>query len=99
MTHEPKTASTLFGDSVLERVSRKKGEKINPRGDVYRTFMLTVNPSRKALGYPLLTESRMGWMTKGVSTDDLIAFLYECEKSKDFVAKFNGMFFPKKIKV
>lgn len=31
MTHEPKTASTLFGDSVLERYRNNKVK--NPRGE------------------------------------------------------------------
>jgi hypothetical protein len=89
------SAKNLFGDSVLERYRNNKRKKATERGELYLSFMEKINPSRKALGFSLLTESRMGYITQGIPTHDLSTFYHEALKAKDFTAKFNGMFFPK----
>lgn len=95
MIDGPKTASTLFGESVLSRYTTNKSSRAHERGELYRSFMSRVNPSRQLLGFKPLTESRLGRVTQKMKTDELTQFYFRCLEAKDFVGCFNGKFFAK----
>jgi hypothetical protein len=85
--------STLFGNRVAPPTRKRASE----RGDLIETFLLRLNPGRKAKGYPPLTYGRLAYLLTGIPTKDLYALLSRCNDAERRGYNWAAIFF-KEIK-
>ena len=64
-------AATLFGKYQKAPDKRRRSE----RGDLIDSFLLRLNPGRKAKGYDPLTYGRLAYLLAGIKTGDLYYLL------------------------
>ena len=71
-------AATLFVKYQKAPDKRRRTE----RGDLIDTFLLRLNPGRKAKGYQPLTIKRLAYTLTGIPTKDLYALLSNCNDAE-----------------
>jgi hypothetical protein len=69
---------TLFGQYQKAPDKRRRTE----RSDLLETFLLRLNPGRKAKGYDPLTYGRLAYLLAGIGTKDLYALLSKCNDAE-----------------
>jgi hypothetical protein len=82
-------AATLFAKYQKAPRKRRRSE----RGDLIETFLLRLNPSRKAKGYPPLTYGRLAYLLTGIPTKDLYALLSKCSDAERRGYNWGAIFF------
>ena len=63
------------------------------RGDLIDTFLLRLNPGRKAKGYDPLTYGRLAYLLTGIATKDLYALLSKCNDAERRGYAWGAIFF------
>ena len=82
-------AATLFGKYQKAPDKRRRSE----RSDLLETFLLRLNPGRKAKGYPPLTYGRLAYLLTGIPTKDLYALLSRCNDAERRGYNWGAIFF------
>jgi hypothetical protein len=80
--------ATLFGKYQKAPDKRRRTE----RSDLLETFMLRLNPGRKAKGYPTLTYGRLAYLLTGIKTADLYYLLSVCTDAERRGYPFSAIF-------
>jgi len=70
--------ANLFGAYQKAPDKRRRSE----RGDLIDTFLLRLNPGRKAKGYEPLTYGRLAYLLTGIKTADLYYLLSVCNDAE-----------------
>lgn len=80
--------STLFGNRAAPPTRKRASE----RGDLIDTFLLRLNPGRKAKGYQPLTYGRLAYLLAGIKTADLYYLLSVCTDAERRGYPFSAIF-------
>jgi hypothetical protein len=81
-------AATLFAKYQKAPRKRRRSE----RGDLIETFLLRLNPGRKAKGYPPLTYGRLAYLLTGIKTPDLYYLMSVCNDAERRGYPFSAIF-------
>jgi len=81
-------AATLFGKYQKAPDKRRR----TGRSDLLETFLLRLNPGRKAKGYPPLTYGRLAYLLTGIKTADLYYLLSVCTDAERRGYPFSAIF-------
>lgn len=79
-----KHISSLIDKSKLEQ----KDAHLTERGEIFRKFLDTLNPSRKKMGLRPLSFSRVAKIFEGVPTSDLYYVDSVCTKADNYSKMF-----------
>jgi hypothetical protein len=82
-------AATLFGKYQKVPDKRHRSE----RGDLLETFLLRLNPCRKAKGYQPISHGRLAYLLTGIPTKDLYALLSRCNNAERRGYSWGAIFF------
>ena len=82
-------AATLFGKYQKAPDKQRRTE----RSDLLETFLLRLNPGRKAKGYQPLTYGRLAYLLTGIPTKDLYALLSKCSDAERRGYSWGAIFF------
>jgi hypothetical protein len=66
----------------LSRFQVVKGNRGSLRGEMLDSFRRYLNPDRRASGYGELSHPRLAQIVQHIETDDLVAFLKQCQTAK-----------------
>jgi hypothetical protein len=81
--------ANLFGTYQKPPDKHRRSE----RSDLLETFLLRLNPGRKAKGYPPLTYGRLAYLLTGIPTKDLYALLSRCNDAERRGYNWGAIFF------
>jgi hypothetical protein len=80
--------ANLFGAYQKPPSRQRRSE----RSDLLETFLLRLNPGRKAKGYPPLTYGRLAYLLAGIKTADLYYLLSVCTDAERRGYPFSAIF-------
>ena len=66
----------------VSRIAPTEKKRDTERGELLETFLLRLNPGRKAKGYEPLTYGRLAYLLAGIRTKDLYALLSKCNDAE-----------------